>query len=170
VRDKPTAVVWDMHGCLSDTSRRRHLLPVNPSVESDWTRWSLAQLQDRPVPGAIARMRLDHLQHQVHVVTAQSTVAESLARAWLDIHADGAYDYFGCRDVEDRRPDHELKVEYIRGLQALGTEVVLAYEDLPSSAEAIYEQTGVPVLGLSPFYPDEILLEQIEARKARSRV
>jgi hypothetical protein len=168
MRVRPTAVVWDMHGCLADTSRRRHLIPENAGYESDWDEWALAQMLDRPIPGSMARLRLDFFQHQAHIVTAQSVVAEELAKGWLDMHTGGTYDYLGCRAIGDQRPDHVLKVEYIRGVQARGVEVVQAYEDLPSSAEYIYEQTGVPVLGINPFYPDEVVLAQIEARKARA--
>ncbi len=36
-----------------------------------------------------------------------------------------------------------------------GIEVVLFYEDYPDVARLIYKETGVPVLGVNPFYEDD---------------
>lgn len=167
MKDKRIAVVWDLHGVLADTSGRSHLVPEDDTVESNWYEWSKAAHLDKPIGGSIVRMALDWERFQVHIVTACSEVGRECTEAWLEENAAGAYDYLCMRRVDDGRPDRELKVEYIKWLLENDIPVVLAYEDLKSTAEAITEQTGTPVMLINPAY-DWMETAVRSARQARA--
>lgn len=167
MKDKRIAVVWDLHGVLADTSGRGHLVPADDTVERNWYEWSRAAHLDKPIKGSIARMALDWEQFQVHIVTACSEVGRECTEAWLEENASGAYDYLCMRRVDDGRPDRVLKVEYIQWLKDNGIPVILAYDDLKSTADAVFEQTEVPVVLINPGY--DWMEEAIqEAQRARA--
>jgi hypothetical protein len=157
MRDRPTAVMYDLDSTVADTRHRWHLSPmVNPAAT--WGDYSSACAGDRVLPGTAARMRLDWREHQVHINTGRSAVALVHTETWLnrpDV-VRGSWDFLRMRPADDDdTPNGELKVRYIREVQARGIDVVLAYEDWGPAAEYIYAETGVPVLGINPFYPEE---------------
>lgn len=66
------------------------------------------------------------------------------------------------REIGDIRPNGVLKVDYINSLRERGFDPVLFYEDWPEAARMIQEKTGVPVLGINPFYEeDDIKLQSV---------
>jgi hypothetical protein len=156
VKKTRTAVVYDLHGTLADTSHRTDLAPGTPNQpgikDSDWDTWSLACVDDTPIPGMIRRMMMDFAYHQVHICTSEGEIASEVQRAWLSIYAAGSYDYLKMRTRGDCRSGKLLKAEYILGLQADGLDVQLMYEDLKSDADYVTEMTGVPVVLVNPAY------------------
>lgn len=156
-----SAVVWDLHGTLADTSHRKDLVPADPSQDSNWDKWSLACAGDTPIRGSIRRMQMDFLVHQVHIATACGTIARELTREWLIAHAAGQYDYLYMRARGDCRSDKILKTEYIAGLIQDGLDVRLVYEDRKDIADHIYATLGVPCLLVNPAYEwIEVLRDQ----------
>lgn len=151
---KPTAVVYDLDSTLAHTRHRWHLSPMtDPS--SSWEIYSGACLDDSPLAGTIARLRLDWYHHEVHICSGRGAAAQKQTDQWLLKHVGPFYDYLTLRPVGDETPNGTLKVNYIKGVQMAGTDVVLAYEDWPDAARQIYEETGVPVLGVNPFYEED---------------
>lgn len=150
-RDK-TAVVWDKDSTLANTSQRLHIIPLIKEGKATWDDYSMACETDEPIPGSVRLLKLLHPYHRQIVISGASEASRSLVNDWFwrnGIPVDG---------LELRLPDEitvenaELKVRKVRKLQAAGIDVVLAVEDYQPAAELIYKETGVPVLGLNPFY------------------
>ena len=155
MKEAKIAVVYDLDSTLADTRHRWHLNPrADPT--SDWEKYSMACPDDLPIKGTIVRMQLDYMDYQVHICTGRSDAAHDLTVAWLDQHAGPAYDYLKMRLAGDHTPNGVYKVNYIRELSKQGVPVALFYEDWGEAAAYIAEHTGVPVLGINPFYPEDI--------------
>jgi hypothetical protein len=154
VKKRYVAYQYDLDGTLADNAHRRHLAPADfaNSTEDQWDQWSAACMGDDPIWGTIRRMQLDFEQGQVHIVSSRGATAYHQTRTWLNTHSGAKWDYLKLRDSADRRPGWELKVEHILELRESGVEVVLAYEDIKSEAEKIYQMTGVRCVLINPAY------------------
>ena len=151
--DLKTAVVFDRDSCLSLTRHRWHLSPM-ADPERTWDDYCAAAGGDQPNPGAVRAARLHYPHHQVHVCSGSQDSAEAVTRRWLaEQHV--PFDALRLRAAGDHTPNGALKARYVLELRAQGIEVVLFYEDHPDAAAEIYRLTGVPVLGVNPFYPDD---------------
>ena len=151
MKDKSTVVVYDMDSTVAHTYWRWHLTPTqNP--DSTWDDYAMACSGDTPLPGTVARMRLDWPEHQVHICTGRPEKSRELTQAWLREHVGPYWDHLELRPTGSRMPNGDFKVQYTRQLQAAGLEVVLFYEDWSKVAAQIYSETKVPVLGVNPFY------------------
>jgi hypothetical protein len=154
VRGFDTVVVFDKDSCLFRTQQRWGLIPTrNP--ESSWEDYSRACGGDEPIHGTIAAARLHWRWHQVHICSAANDAAEPEIRRLLDTHH-VPFDGLKLRERGDDRSGPDLKVAYIQALRAQGLEVVLFYEDYRDCATTIERETGVPVVGVNPFYDDDV--------------
>jgi hypothetical protein len=151
VKHAETAVVYDLDSTVALTQHRWHKSP-HRDPSSDWDKYSAACVDDAPNVGVLARMELDWPHHQVHIVTGRSASSEALTRSWLKRYT-ACYDYLYMRPSGDNTEPALVRVHYILRLQAQGTVVKLCYEDYDEAARVIYERTGVPVVGINPFYP-----------------
>jgi uncharacterized HAD superfamily protein len=129
---------------------------------SSWDVYCAARMDDAPIPGTVTLARLLYPHHQVHVCSGSEASSANVTRSWLDTHR-VPYDVLRQRAEGDHRPNAELKIAYIEELHASGLRVVLFLEDHPEVAAQISWRTGVPVLGVNPFYPED-------AEKFRSQV
>lgn len=150
--DLKTVVVFDKDSCLADTRHRWHLVPKDGPA--DWEAYSLACGDDTPLPGTVTLARLLYPAHLVHVCSGSNDSSREVTLRWMDLHRI-PYDEVYQRPAGDRRPNWQLKAEYVRRLQSLGLEVVLFVEDHPEVGPRIEAETGVPVLGVNPFYPED---------------
>jgi uncharacterized HAD superfamily protein len=91
--------------------------------------------------------------HQVNLCSGSEASAEQVTRAWLTLHRI-PFDALVLRTDPDAT-NADIKVGYIWFLRSFGIEPVLFYEDHPDVAREICERTGVPVLGVNPFYPQD---------------
>lgn len=148
-----TAVVYDWDSTLANTKHRWHLAPT-VNAESSWDIYSQACGDDIPLAGTARRMQMDYVHHQVHICSGSAASAREQRISWLQKHC-LLYDYLQLRATGDRRPNGQIKIDYVKQLQADGIEVVLFYEDWPKVGRQIQEATGVPVLGINPFYEDD---------------
>lgn len=147
-----TAVLFDLDSTLADTRHRWHLSPkADPS--SSWAKYCAARMGDTPIPGAVAAARLHYPHHQVNICSGSEVSAEQVTRAWLDRHRI-PFDALVLR-TDPLATNADIKVSYIEFLRSVGIEPVLFYEDHPAVATEIYERTGVPALGVNPFYPED---------------
>lgn len=154
MKQAKTAVVFDKDSTLFNTFQRWHLSPMrDPS--SSWEKYSQACMDDEPIPGTIRAAELHWPHHQIHICTGASTEAEHMAREQLALHG-VRFDFLRMKAPEDTRPNEEYKIAYVLGLRAAGIDVVLFYEDWGPAAIAIQERTGVPVVGVNPFYPEDM--------------
>lgn len=151
-----TAVVYDLDSTIAHTVHRHDLFPTEWSreVRDVWVKYCMACPGDTPLEGTVARMRMDWQHHQVHICTGRMIEAESLTKEWLEKYAI-PYDAIKMREFEDTEAtkNSDLKISYILHLRDQDIDVKLVYEDNPVISAAIHEKTGVPVLGINPFYP-----------------
>jgi hypothetical protein len=158
--DLDTAVLFDLDSTLGDTRHRWHLSPMaNPL--SSWEAYCGARMGDVPLLGPVTLARLLYPHHQIHICSGSEASSGDVTRSWLNMHR-VPYDVLKQRPEGDRRKNHVLKISYIEELHARGTRVVLFLEDHPEVAEEIPRATGVPVLGVNPFYPED--LEQFRSQ------
>lgn len=134
-----TAVLFDRDSTLGHT---RH-------------RWHLSPMKDPPIPGSVAAARLHWPHHRIHVCSGMDGSAYGANLNWLNWHKI-PYDEVRLRPAGDTEiPNADLKVSYILELRSRGIETVLCYEDWGPAATEIHERTGVPVVGVNPFYPED---------------
>jgi hypothetical protein len=150
------AVVYDLDSTVALTQHRWHMSP-HRDPESDWDKYSAACVDDEPNIGVLARMEIDWYNFQVHIVTGRSASARTLTVDWLDRHS-ACYDYLHMRPSGNETAPAMVRVNYIRSLQGRGIRVRLCYEDYDEAARIIYAETGVPVVGINPFYPAEVAI------------
>lgn len=150
---KCSAVVYDLDSTVAHTQHRWHLTPKEGN-NLTWADYSMACKGDTPLEGTVARMRLDWPQHEVHICSGRSGEALELTKEWLAEHGVRPwYDYLALGEIGDTRSNAQIKIDYIKHLEASGRrEVVLVYEDWDIIAREIRAATGVPVLGVNPFY------------------
>jgi hypothetical protein len=149
-----TAVLVDLDSTLCDTRHRWHLSPMaNPL--SSWDIYCAARMGDLPIPGTVTLVRLLYPHHQVHICSGSGASSAKVTRSWLDLHR-VPYDALRQRPEGNHEPNADLKIAYIEQLHACGLQVVLFLEDHPDVGLQIPERTGVPVLGVNPFYPEDM--------------
>lgn len=161
MRDAKTAVVYDLDSTIAHTVHRHHLFP---SAEQDgnvdaWIKYSQACPDDIPITGTVARMEMDAAYHQVHISTGRFDITRPETENWLAQYRI-PYDFLKMRVTDTLEEKNSLiKIRYIKQLEAQGITVLLVYEDSARVAAAISKGTGVPVLGINPFYPKHIVDE-----------
>jgi hypothetical protein len=153
-RDRLKTAVWfDIDSCLADTRHRWGLSPM-ADPESSWDIYCAARMGDLPIPGTVAAARVHYMHHQVHLFSGSEDSSGDVTRKWLDTFR-VPYDGLRQRAAGDDRANADIKIGYIQDLQALGIEVILGYEDHQDVAPVVYARTGVPVVGVNPFYPQD---------------
>jgi hypothetical protein len=167
-----TVVLWDLDSTLADTVHRQGMIPAilaGGEGAPTWEDYSMLCSGDTPVAGAVALLNLLYPSHLQHVVTGRSAVAYGLTRRWLADHSVLA-DHLEMRPAGDSTPNATFKIGYIQGLQAAGYRVILYCEDWPPIAQEVGEATGVPVLGVNPFYPPAVALETVQRYAAGASI
>ena len=127
MKNKDTAVIFDLDSTLCHTQHRWHLAPSADSAKT-WDAYAAACAGDSPLPGTLARMNLDWKHHQVHVCSGRSGSALERTEDWLFDHG-AVCDFIRLRAADDFRPNEVIKVDYVREVRRSGVEVVLFYED-----------------------------------------
>jgi hypothetical protein len=149
-----TAVLFDRDSTLGNTRHRWHLSPMKDPTSS-WEMYAAACWWDPPIPGTVAAARLHYQHHRVHICSGMDGSAYETNLSWLERHR-VPYDEVRLRRAGDvETPNADLKVGYILELKSRGIETVLCYEDWGPAAADIERRTGVPVVGVNPFYPDD---------------
>lgn len=145
-------MLWDLDSSLCDTRQRWGMIPAIKRHEKTWDDYSMACIHDAPIPGPIALMQ--QMSAHGHVaLSARSECALVLSWKWMrenDVPLDGMI----LRPTGSRLNAGIWKVSKIRRLRKAGFSVVGMADDQADIARRIYHQTGVPVVGLNPFYED----------------
>jgi hypothetical protein len=149
-----SACCWDLDSTLAGTRHRFHLIEKIKAagIADDVTGWnehSLACADDEPIESAITLMRLLAPHHAQHIISGRSAVAEKLTRDWLEKYG-VPFDEIRLRRPDDFTGNAQIKINYVRELRERGLTVVLFFEDYPPVAQQIHEETGVPVVTLTP--------------------
>jgi hypothetical protein len=146
-------VGWDLDSSLCRTAHRRHLIPEIRAKRATWDDYSMLCLEDEPIEGAVALMRLmtemdPYVQHVA--ISGRSARALPLTSQWAFRHG-VPLSRFMLRPDGDHTPNGKWKVKCLRQLEDEGLTVRLFVEDWDQAAKYIREETGIPVLGLNPF-------------------
>jgi hypothetical protein len=155
-------VGWDLDSSVASTLHRRTLIPEIRAGRKTWHDYSLLCLEDEPIEGAVALMRLMVVTcpRIAHVaISGRSAQARDLTEAWAEKH-EVPFGRYMLRP--DDQPNEGWKVQCIRQLQDEGHTVALFVEDWAPAARYIREQTGVPVLGVNPFDPETCLVSRAQ--------
>lgn len=156
--DTDRVVIFDLDSTIFDTRARWCHSPVQKPGNT-WEDYSLACESDVVLPGTVAAMRLHSEVAQVHICSGRDNAAREITERML-AEAQAPYDALVLRQPSpEYRNGLELKLEYIAWLRSEGLDPVLFYEDWPDLAEAIYAESGVPVLCVNPLYSKTSALE-----------
>jgi hypothetical protein len=146
MKDRDTAIVYDLDGVLCDTRGRAHLLPREGDPPERWVTYSMACLSDTLMPGMGQRMALDWAAHRVIIVSGRLEEAAALTRAWLRRNAGRNWDGLVLLPGGPPRTAAEVtdfRAGCINGIRE-SMEVVLSYDSTPAMAQAVRRRCGVP--------------------------
>ena len=166
MRERATAVLFDLDSTLADTWHRQHMVPEIRAGKATWDEYALACEDDKPIEGTRALMSVLWLHHQIHIISGRSGVAKDQTDLWLRRHG-FQFDYLRLREPGDHRPNAEPKIAYASGLPVT---VVLFVEDWKDAADKIQEATGIPVLLVNPGYPFQEKAAPLETAQNESSI
>lgn len=150
-------VLWDLDSSLCDTRQRWWMIPEIKAHKKTWDDYSMACVHDLPIPGTVALLRQMTYVNRHIALSARADCALDNTWRWLstnDVPLDGVI----LRPTGSRVNPGIWKVGKIRRLKRAGFDIVLVVEDNQVNAERIMEKTGVPVLGVNPFYNEDSVL------------
>lgn len=106
--------VFDLDGTLADLAHRKPLLDAK-----DWRGFFAAVGNDEPIPAVIQVLRdLHGAGNKVEIWSGRSDECRAETEAWLARHGVPADVLVIMRTAGDRRPDDEVKREFLRGTDA----------------------------------------------------
>lgn len=143
-------VVVDLDSTLFSTEHRHHLSPLT-NKDATWESYADACDGDTPLIGTAALLDLLHPHYEIHLCSGRSVTAQAKTLGILERYHI-AYDYLSLRPEGNRKRNGKLKVDYIKGLQREGRNVVLMLEDWKEAADEIFKKTKVPCLLVNPGY------------------
>jgi hypothetical protein len=143
-------VVFDLDSTLAWTHHRWPLNPAN-NPDSSWDAYSAACRDDKPLDTITLTMLL-WPHYEVHIVSGRQDSAREQTVTWLARH-NVFYDELVLRKDGDHRPNAAYKVAYVKDLARAGRVTELVVEDWPETAQAVREETGIPVMVINPCYP-----------------
>jgi len=147
-------VVWDLDSTLARTSQRHWMLDRIRAGDADWDDYAMECVGDDPAEGPVQLMRLMP-QYRHVIISGRSARAVDLTVSWLSSHQVPA-DELRLAPPGGCPPGGAFKVSEIRAIQAEGREVLLVVEDFAEAAALIRQETGIPVLGITQFYPVQV--------------
>lgn len=167
MKNKASAVIWDLDGVLANSDHRLHYI-VSDRSNPDWKSFNAATLEDKVIDSGMLLIRaLNRATFAVHFIcTARPECVRELTQKWLRMHSI-PYHHLLMRKDGDARPGHLVKLEMLRQILAMGYEVAMAFEDHPDIIE-MYRMSGVPCYGADPRHWIEGKVQQIaiEHKKA----
>jgi len=148
---------WDLDSTLCDTL---HRAPMVERIRSGrelvtWDDYSMLCSDDLPIEGSVALLR--EMAYGPGAlpgiaISGRSMCAEDLTWEWLKKHKVLLRAVI-LRPDGDHTPNGVWKSRVILSIKRLGGNVRLFFEDWDKAAEVIRKETGVPVVGINPFYP-----------------
>lgn len=147
-------VLSDLDSTLADTRGREKFAAIGGSHE-DWIAYSKACIDDAPITGTIAALRLyADAGYPIFLVSGRNIEAEKETRTWLAIH-EVPFHHLRLRKSGDIQHNGQYKAAYVRELRDRGFNPVLMFEDHVGVSELI-EAESVPVVTVNPRYEDAI--------------
>jgi hypothetical protein len=147
---------WDLDSTVCDTLHRAPMVErIRSGKEAvSWDDYSMLCGDDLPIEGSVALMReWSGPGALVHVaVSGRSVCAEDKTWSWIKQHKVPLKAVI-LRPDGDHTPNGAWKSRVILSIQRLGGDVRIFFEDWDKAAEVIRKETGVPVMGVNPFYP-----------------
>jgi hypothetical protein len=151
-------VGWDLDSTLASTVKRRYLVPLIKAGGQDaptWCDYSMLAGGDEPISGSVALMREMHSLGYANIaVSGRSLLAWDITWKWVRRYQ-VPLDAIVLRPAEDFSPNGAWKVRVLRALQLHDADIRLFFEDWGEAATEIFQETGIPVVGINPFDPEE---------------
>jgi hypothetical protein len=147
---------WDLDSTIANTLHRAPMVErIRSGKEAvTWDDYSMLCRDDLPIEGSVALMRewsgpgaLSHV-----AISGRSACAEDLTWSWVKLHKIPLVAII-MRPDGDHTPNGTWKSRVIQSIHRQGGDVRLFFEDWDKAAETIRTETGVPVVGVNPFYP-----------------
>lgn len=159
-------VGWDLDSTLADTSARQHMLDqihAEPPT-ANWSDYAMACRDDVPIAGACQLMRMCEKDYLQFVLSGRAEEAQQLTIDWITeyklpvdaiaLRPSELHEELGGKARKDKVSNGQLKVAWLTQLQARGWDIQLYVEDWVDAARLVAEKTGIPVLGVNPFYDE----------------
>lgn len=106
--------VFDLDGTLADCSHRVHLVEAG-----DWDAFFAACVDDLPIRKVIGVLdALVLAGHRVEIWSGRSDAVRAETEAWLKLYCIRPDRLTCMRTAGDKRPDDEVKLEFLRGTDA----------------------------------------------------
>lgn len=106
--------VFDLDGTLADCSHRLHFLEAK-----DWRGFFAACPGDKPIAPVIELLlRLWNGKNRVEIWSGRSDEVRGLTEEWLSAHGISGSLLTCMRTAGDKRPDDQVKREFLRGTDA----------------------------------------------------
>lgn len=131
-------VIFDLDGCLSDDSKRKHLLPKAPSSSSDYDAYNGLGLNDSAINSDLWHAAAGHIRF---VITARPEKYRDQTAAWINAN-------LGCPFLLCMRPEGnlqsspDLKRDILLSRVQDVDQVVAAYDDRADVLRA-YRSAGI---------------------------
>jgi hypothetical protein len=153
IRHHAPVYAWDLDSTVASTVHRRHLVDAIRVGESTWDSYAMMCADDTPIAGSVALM---HELGGIHiVVSGRSAGALDLTEAWFRQHNVPIRAAL-LRQQGDHTPNGIYKVRVLKTMLEMGVNVRLFFEDWGEVAVQIAAETGIPVVGINPFDPEEL--------------
>lgn len=148
-------VLTDLDSTVANTEGRAHLAAVGNPSHADWIEYSRACVNDEPIAGTVATLRLlKAADYPIFIISGRNAEATEETIYWLRQH-NVPFDHLRLREPGDIQNNAEYKAWWVRKLRDMGFEPVLMLEDHVGVARAV-EAEGVPVLTVRPWYEDTV--------------
>lgn len=145
--------LWDLDSTVRSTEHRRWIIPDIVAGNATWEDYSMLCSGDTPIEGSVALMR--EAKDVSHIaVTGSYECARNLTSIWLGKN-DVPLSAVVMRPNGYLLDNEKWKVMVVQALWRAGADIRLFFEDWPGIAAYIKQETGIPVVGINPFYPAE---------------
>lgn len=143
-------VIWDIDGTIADGTKFEKYIKNDPK---DWDRWIENLIHHDLHEDMVELYHMYHRAgHKNYVCTARRENCRLQTEAWFEKHGlHMAHNGIYMRQMNDYRPDFEVKEEMLLNFKANGIIIHKAYEDRISVVE-MFRRNGVRCLHVSDGY------------------
>lgn len=150
-RDPGPVVIVDVDGVIADARHRQHYL--DNDGWRDWDAFLAAAAHDRVITEEVDRLHNFDDDHTIALVTARPAWVGAITVNWLEQNAI-PWHLLVMRSNHDYRKAHNMKLESVSLLEALGFTPVLAIDDNRHNIAA-YERIGLDTRYVDSGYHDD---------------
>jgi phosphoglycolate phosphatase-like HAD superfamily hydrolase len=147
-------VLTDLDSTLCNTEHRAHLAVAGNPRHEDWIEYSKACVNDEPIPGTLAALKILSKTYPIFAVSGRNVEAIQETLEWFE-RIDLEVAFTRLRRASDDQHNGRYKAAFVRTLRAQGFNPILMFEDHVGVAKLV-EAEGVPVVTVKPWYDDTV--------------